>query len=73
MRKRAVSDFNLGKDIVDRNFVKEVDEISNNLPIPWYLGLIDTMLGIVIGLMYVTQAETGNDGASTEQVVNEGQ
>lgn len=49
--KSAVSDFNLIKDIVDRNVDKEDDDISSNLPIPLYLGLIGTMLGIIIGLL----------------------
>ena len=48
--KGAVSDFNLVKDIVDRNIDKVDDEISNNLPTPLYLGLMGTMLGIVGGL-----------------------
>lgn len=49
--KGAVSDFNLIKDIVDRNIDNEEDAISSNLPIPLYLGLIGTMLGIIIGLI----------------------
>ena len=47
--KGAVSDFNLVKDIVDRNIDKVDDEISNHLPTPLYLGLMGTMLGIVGG------------------------
>ena len=35
--KGAVSDFNLVKDIVDRNIDKVDDEISNNIPTPLYL------------------------------------
>lgn len=69
--KGAVSDFNLVKDIVDRNIDKEDDEISNNLPIPLYLGLIGTMLGIIIGLMYMPSvAEIGNNAPQTEQTIN---
>jgi hypothetical protein len=49
--KGAVSDFTLIKDIVDRNVDNEEDSISSNLPIPLYLGLIGTMLGIIIGLI----------------------
>lgn len=48
--KGAVSDFNLMKDIVDRALDKEEDEISGNLPVPLYLGLTGTMLGVIIGL-----------------------
>jgi len=51
--KGAVSDFNLVKDIVDRNIDKVDDEISNNIPTPLYLGLMGTMLGIVGGLIFM--------------------
>lgn len=50
--KGAVSDFNLIKDIVDRSIDQEEDDISSNLPIPLYLGLAGTMLGIIIGLIF---------------------
>lgn len=49
--KGVVSDFNIIKDIVDRNIDNEEDTINSNLPIPLYLGLIGTMLGIIIGLI----------------------
>lgn len=51
--KGAVSDFNLVKDIVDRNIDKVDDEISNNIPTPLYLGLMGTMMGIVGGLVFM--------------------
>ncbi|GAA4242792.1 hypothetical protein [Winogradskyella damuponensis] len=49
--KGAISDFNLIKDIVDRNIDNEESAITSNLPIPLYLGLFGTMLGIIIGLI----------------------
>lgn len=57
--KGAVSDFNLVKDIVDRNIDKADDEISNNLPTPLYLGLMGTMLGIVGGLFFMPEVSGG--------------
>jgi 6-pyruvoyl-tetrahydropterin synthase len=57
--KGAVSDFNLVKDIVDRNIDKVDDEISNNLPTPLYLGLMGTMLGIVGGLFFMPTVSGG--------------
>lgn len=57
--KGAVSDFNLVKDIVDRNIDKVDDEISNNLPTPLYLGLMGTMLGIVGGLFFMPEVSGG--------------
>ena len=53
--KGAVSDFNLIKDIVDRNHDTIDEEISNQLPIPLYLGLMGTMIGIVIGLIFIPE------------------
>jgi hypothetical protein len=51
--KGAVSDFNLIKDIVERNMDSEEDEINAKLPIPLYLGLIGTMIGILVGLQFL--------------------
>jgi hypothetical protein len=46
----AASDFNLMKDIVERNTNVIEDEINSSIGIPLYLGLMGTMIGIVIGL-----------------------
>ena len=56
--KGAVSDFNLIKDIVDRNIDSEEEEIYSKLSIPLYLGLIGTMLGIIVGLMFLPEITT---------------
>ena len=48
--KGAVSDFHLIKDIVDRNCDSKENEIHSQLPVPIYLGLTGTMLGILIGV-----------------------
>lgn len=48
--KGAVSDFNLIKDIVERNCEAVEAEIESVTPMPLYLGLVGTMLGIIIGL-----------------------
>lgn len=48
--KGAVSDFNLVKDIVERNCDSEDEQINTLLPIPLYLGLMGTMFGIIVGL-----------------------
>lgn len=49
--KAAISDYHLVKDIVDRNIDSEEDSIQSNLPIPLYLGLFGTMLGIILALI----------------------
>src|SRR5690625_2919753 len=51
--KGAVSDYHLMKDIVDRNCDAKEDEIQAQIPIPLYLGLAGTMLGILIGLGFL--------------------
>jgi hypothetical protein len=69
--KGAVSDFNLVKDIVDRNIDKVDDEISNNLATPLYLGLMGTMLGIVGGLFFMPEI-SGDTASKVAQTVGEG-
>jgi hypothetical protein len=49
--KGAVTDFNLIKDIVERNVETEEEEITQFASVPLYLGLMGTMVGIVFGLM----------------------
>lgn len=48
--KGAVADFNLLRDITQRNLDTLEEEITIMLPLPLYVGLLGTMLGIVIGL-----------------------
>lgn len=48
--RHSTADFNLVKDIVERNTDTIEDEINLTLSTPLYLGLMGTMLGIVIGL-----------------------
>lgn len=52
--KGAVSDFNLIKDIVERNCDSLEAEISSQTPLPLYLGLMGTVAGIVLGLLAIT-------------------
>jgi hypothetical protein len=48
--KGAISDFNLLRDIIQRNLDTVEEEINTTIPIPVYLGLMGTMLGIILGL-----------------------
>jgi len=48
--KGAVADFNLIKDVVERNVDAEDEYISQTINTPLYLGLMGTMLGIIFGL-----------------------
>lgn len=58
--KGAVSDFNLIKDIVDRNTDSVDQEINTLMSIPLYLGLMGTMLGIVVGLFFIPSISDEN-------------
>lgn len=46
----AASDFNLIKDVVERNTDAIEEDINLSVAVPLYLGLMGTMMGIVIGL-----------------------
>lgn len=48
--RHSSADFNLVKDIVERNTDTIEEEINLTLSTPLYLGLMGTMIGIVIGL-----------------------
>lgn len=49
--KGATTDFNLIKDITERNIDTEDEDISQRITTPLYLGLMGTMLGIIFGLV----------------------
>ena len=51
--KGGVSDFNLIKDIVERHCDAVDEEINQQLPVPIYLGLMGTVLGIILGLLSI--------------------
>ena len=48
--KGGAADFHLIKDIVERHTDSIDEEIKHKLPVPIYLGLMGTVLGIIIGL-----------------------
>lgn len=63
----AASDFNIIHDVVERNCDAADEEISQKLPVPLYLGLMGTVLGIIIGLFSL-----GSDVMSTGFVASIG-
>lgn len=52
--KGAVSDFNLIKDIVERNSDSLENEIQSQTPLPLFLGLMGTVAGIILGLITIS-------------------
>ena len=51
--KSVISDFHLLKDIIDRNCDAKEEEINTQIPVPLYLGLTGTMIGILVGIGYL--------------------
>ena len=51
--KGAMGDFLLIKDIVERYCDAKRQELETQLPMPLYMGLMGTMLGIIIGIGYI--------------------
>lgn len=51
--KGAASDFSLMKDVVERYCGAEEEEISIMQPIPLYMGLMGTMVGIIVGISVI--------------------
>ncbi|MDR1553494.1 MAG: hypothetical protein LBS69_08550 [Prevotellaceae bacterium] len=55
----VIADFQLIKDIVDRNSDAKEEEINAQIPVPLYLGLMGTMAGILVGLGFLVFKEGG--------------
>jgi hypothetical protein len=69
----AASDFNLIKDIVERNIDAVEEDINSSIGIPLYLGLMGTMMGIVIGLFNMPEMGTIiSDTKAMDLKLNEG-
>ena len=56
----SVPNFELLKDIVERNTDAKDSDIRLSLPVPLYLGLMGTMVGIVIGLFNLPPISADN-------------
>lgn len=68
----AASDFNLIKDIVERNTDAVEEDINSSIGIPLYLGLMGTMIGIVIGLFNMPDLGGVFDTKEKDLLLNEG-
>jgi hypothetical protein len=65
----AAMDFNLIKDIVERNSDAIEEDINITMPIPLYLGLMGTMIGIVIGLF--NMSNLANSSTQTDDFMGQ--
>lgn len=66
--KGAASDFNLMKDVVERYCNAHAEEINIQQPIPLYLGLMGTMIGIIIGIGSLALSGGLVDGFQMEHI-----
>lgn len=69
--KGGAADFHLIKDIVERHTDSLDEEINHKLPVPIYLGLMGTVLGIIIGLFSLRfQFDPSTNSLNGELFVN---
>ena len=69
--KGGAADFHLIKDIVERHTDSIDEEINHKLPVPIYLGLMGTVLGIIIGLFSLRfQFDPSTNSLNGELFVN---
>lgn len=68
----AASDFNLIKDIVERNTDAVEEDINLSVGVPLYLGLMGTMMGIVIALFHMPDLGVSLGTQQTGQQLDEG-
>lgn len=68
--KGAASDFHLMKDVVERYCDADEEGITTQQPIPLYLGLMGTMVGIIVGVVYIA-ATKGFSGENITKSVTE--
>lgn len=55
--RKSSTDFNLMKDVVERNTNAIEEDINLTVAIPLYLGLMGTMIGIIIGLFNIPKID----------------
>jgi hypothetical protein len=68
----ASSDFNLIKDIIERNTDAVEEDINLSIGVPLYLGLMGTMMGIVIALFNMPDLGIEIGSEQTGQKLDEG-
>lgn len=67
LKNKGATDYSILKDITDRNCDSLEDEIESTSPIPIYIGLCGTVLGIVFGVLTLAF------GGGLQQLLSSGQ
>lgn len=68
--KGAASDFYLMKDVVERYCDTEEEEINIQQPIPLYLGLMGTMIGIIVGISFIASSGGLSNGSLMINIIS---
>ena len=66
----AASDFHLMKDVVERYCDADEEEITIQQPIPLYLGLMGTMIGIIVGIGFIAFSRGLSNEALLENITS---
>jgi hypothetical protein len=68
--KGVASDFNLIKDVVERNCDSLEEDINQTISIPLYLGLLGTFLGIIMGLVQISGMDYNSSSAGLGEAIS---
>ena len=66
----SAPDFNLIKDIAERNSDAVEEEIGSTIAVPLYLGLLGTLLGIIFGLFNISDLSFSGSGTSSNAMLD---
>lgn len=67
----GIADFNIVKDLVERNVSVEEEEIKETINKPLYLGLMATIIGIIFGLFTMLMKLSSSDDTATSGLVKQ--
>ena len=70
LKNRGVaSDFNLIKDVAERNTGAVENEINQTISLPLYFGLLGTFLGIIVGLFQISGINFSSDPSALDVAI----
>ncbi|MBQ6578197.1 MAG: hypothetical protein IJL91_10760, partial [Bacteroidales bacterium] len=70
-KNKGATDYHIIKDLTDRACDKVQDEVDSYNPVPLYLGLCGTMLGIIMGIFFLWLSG-GLDSLLASNIIKEG-
>ena len=70
-KNKGATDYHIIKDLTDRACDKVQDEVDSYNPVPLYLGLCGTMLGIIMGIFFLWLSG-GLDSLLASNIIKDG-